>query len=283
MLFQNKANGKFFDWSVHNQNALEQERRLQDVVLLYRQRNDWNASAWREAVLVNLDESRSLGIVDGVIHFATDGVENDQGYAALHWDLTDVADGAYHAKVQSRCNTDNISNPQREHAVHSTDTIEFVVDRTPPQIYGTPDLQPVGKADDVKHHEFAIQFTEALFCEVPYVFTLRVTLSSGEENQHEFSHDNGIFVKCEGEEIRFRFNMDHLESVSSIIDDLKVVDYRLELLEVEDLARNQMETFQFNGTWFLVSKDRCGVCTAIEVPVLILSLDNHCTKLESNI
>lgn len=197
-----------------------------------------------------MDESRLLGIVDGVVDFATDGVENDQGYAALHWDLNDVQDGAYHAKVQSRCNTDNISDPQREHAVHNTDTIEFVVDRTPPQIYGTPDLQLVGKADYVKHHEFVIPFTEALFCDEPYLFTLNARLSSGENNLHDFGHENGIYVKCKGEEIRFRFDMDELEGISSMYPPLtEEVKLEISLSGVHDLARNEMETFRHESSW----------------------------------
>lgn len=247
--FQNKQNGKFFDWSIHNEQTLKQERRLRKVVLLYRRSGDWTGT-WHEGALENRVESRLLNIVDGVIDFSTDGVEDDRGYAALHWNLSNVGDGAYQVKVQSQCNTESMSDPQQEHAAHNTEAIEFIVDREAPIVYGIPDLQLVGKADHVKHQEFVIPFTEALFCGMPHTFALSVTLSSGDDNKHGFSHGNGIFVMCEGKEIRFRFSTDKLKTVSPmhlpLTDEINV---KIDLEGVQDLARNTMEPFQHESGW----------------------------------
>ena len=72
------------------------------MALLYRRSGNLDHDSWSEAILVNDDESRLLEIVT-LLDFSTEGVEDDLGYAKLHWDVTDVIDSTYDVKVQSMC------------------------------------------------------------------------------------------------------------------------------------------------------------------------------------
>ena len=130
------SNRKLFDRSVNNYDALENERILDRVVLLYRRRGDWNPESWTEAILVDKMD-RPLEVVD-ILNFSTEGVEDELGYAMLHWNVSDVPDSTYQVKVQSRCET--LDNSHNELNYYNTETIEFVFDTTPPAIYGSPQI-----------------------------------------------------------------------------------------------------------------------------------------------
>ena len=222
------------------------------MALLYRRSGNLDHDSWSEAILVNDNESRLLEIVT-LLDFSTEGVEDDLGYAKLHWDVTDVIDSTYDVKVQSMC---ALEHSHTELNYYNSKTIEFVFDTNPPAIYGKPKIELIGPFDSVQQDEFIFPFTEVLYCIEPYVFNLTVTLSIHElndEDSHAFFQGSGIRILCEGREIKYRFDVDvlndYISQYSSQTDEIHV---NIQLEGVEDMARNRMDTFDRSFTWALV-------------------------------
>lgn len=201
----NKSSGKLFDRSKHNVAGNEGsagDRTLNQVVLLYRRLGDWNvdASSWTVGQLV--DQSNEPA------NFSNEGVEDSFGNATLFWDVSTIdEDSRYEVKIQSQCDA-----PQREEhptarALQLSDTqvVEFVLDRTPPLLYGTPKVQLIGSVELILAEEYVIWFSEGLYCEAPYVFDIDVDLMSGAEGSVSLSIGDGLDVTCSEKEIRYRF------------------------------------------------------------------------------
>lgn len=250
-LGQDYTNRRLYDRSIANDDAFEEEKRLEKVILLYRRAGDWDPVPWQEAVLVNTFDGQTAD-------FSLLGIEDEFGYAHLLWDVSSVEDSTYNVKIQSQCVQLQSSAARGDLNFVNTESVEVVLDRSPPEIYGVPQIELQGSVKSVERQEFIFSFTEALFCMEPYIFSVQITLSA-EGDSRVFSNDSGISTICLGREIRYRFSMNTLDYLQEMASE---VDFRIDLLNVEDLARNQMETLQFNGTWFLVSEDKCGVCTA---------------------
>lgn len=160
------------------------------------------------------------------------------GYASTRWNVN-IPDWRYEVKVQSKC-APLFTPAHSEIDFYETETIEFVLDRTAPTIYGIPYVKLHGSADFVKHNEYSILFTEVLYCRTPYVFGLTVTLGA-----ISYSHGSGIHVMCVGNTIRYRFDM----NVINMYSDSGITDTTVELSGVRDLAGNQMAPRKFDSQW----------------------------------
>jgi len=231
------ANRKLFDQSVDNESpASGNEKRLERIVLLYRRYGYWNESSWQVGNLV--DGSNSAD-------FSSEGVEDGLGYASLKWNLDGIKDSRYEVKVQSQCKP--LHTPQTELNFYNTRVVEVVLDSIPPAIYGVPQVKLTGPIDSIEQNEYTISFTETLYCEMPYVFKLTLTLED-----RIFSHSSGLYVKCIGEVIKYRFDEDELQNHAlqyfSQANEIPVI---VQLEGVEDLAHNQMNTYTFDFTWEL--------------------------------
>ena len=135
------------------------------------------------------------------------------------------------------------------------------MDKTPPALYGYPLFHLSGSVDSVKREEYRFIFTEPLYCEEPHVFQLAVTLSIG-QNSRTFthgSHGSGIFAKCSGEEIRYRFDANELDewytAQTSAEGTNVVMDVNVLLGGVSDLALNRADDFTFVSSWAQVWHD----------------------------
>ncbi|EJK55695.1 hypothetical protein THAOC_24543, partial [Thalassiosira oceanica] len=248
------TNGKLFDRSVLNEEAPESEQRLQKVVLVYRRFGEYD-SPWVEAHLE--DPVTRLSNPD-MVEFANPGVEDDMGYATLQWNVEGIPDSRYLVKVMSNCTA--LENSHSTHNYFSTDAVEVVLDKTSPALFGAPFIQLSGSVDSVKQQVYRFIFTEPLYCEEPHVFHLAVTLSIG-QNSRTFthgSHGSGIFAKCSGEEIRYRFDDIELDEwytaqTSAESTDL-VIDVNFLLGGVSDLALNRADDFTFASSWAQVRR-----------------------------
>eukprot|EP00957_Ditylum_brightwellii_P157970 12024088-Ditylum_brightwellii.AAC.1 len=224
---------KLFDRSIYNSSTLPQsnDMRLKDVVVLYRRKGDWNSSSWEEGMLV---DSRAIASVDGrPVDFSMNGLEDDFGYSTLFWNLSSVVDSVYMVKVVSRCSP--ISDAHEDLGEYSTETVEVVIDRKPPRVYGIPSLELPKEMHPSA--EFVIPFTEDIYCEYPFTFDLQILLSQGAART-TLQDENGIYVKCEGQNIKYRFDTERFsgEAYSSLFNSSITVF----LKNVEDIARNEI-------------------------------------------
>ena len=78
-LGQDYTNRRLYDRSIANDDAFEEEKRLEKVILLYRRAGDWDPVPWQEAVLVNTFDGQTAD-------FSLLGIEDEFGYAHLLWD-----------------------------------------------------------------------------------------------------------------------------------------------------------------------------------------------------
>ena len=180
-------------------------------------------------------------------------IQDDSGYATLQWNVAGVPDSRYLVKVMSNCTI--LLNSHNAHNYFGTDAVEVVLDKTPPALYGSPFIQLSGPVESVKQEEYRFVFTEPLYCEEPHVFHLEVTLSAG-ENSMTFthgSHGSGIFAKCSGEEINYRFDANELEewymAQSSAESTNLVINADISLTNVKDFALNRADSFTFSSSW----------------------------------
>jgi len=183
------------------------------------------------------------------VDFSREGVEDGLGYANLNWNVAELDDSRYEVKVQSECRIESnnlFATIPNELKFYDTEIIEVIIDRTPPVIYGTPQIKLQGPFEFVQHFEYSILFTELLYCEIPYVFNLKLILAGSKT----FEHGDGIHVMCTGNAITYRFDMNELENFATSISSETIVTVLLELNEVEDVAHNQMVvTDPFESTW----------------------------------
>merc|ERR1711971_173549 len=143
-------------------------------------------------------------------------------------------------------------------------TIQFVLDTASPSIYGTPQVGLYGPAAFVQQFEYTISFTETLYCEIPYEFTLRLTLSHNDVDQRTFSHGShgtGLHVKCTGDVIKYRFDMNELNDYESG-HSFDVTDVTILLEGVQDMARNQLDMDPITSVWDRRSSG--GMSTSVE-------------------
>ena len=216
------------------------------VVLLYRRYGDWTPDSWTEAILV--DNMNRLLESNDLLDFSTEGAEDDLGYASLHWNVADIEDSRYEVKVQFQC--EPLPTPHNEFNFYNTGTVEFVLDKTPPALYGTSQVELHGPIEFVKHYEYTISFTEALYCEMPHVFSLPLTLLHGNDDDKTFSHGSGIYVKCTGEVIKYRFDMNEFDIHASQYSlQTNVTNVTLQLDGVQDIARNLMTRYVSTSVW----------------------------------
>ena len=228
-----------------------EEQRLNQTVLLYRRSGDWGLTSWLRGKLQRGELENNPGDDD----FSAVGVEDMLGFASLNWNVTELVDSKYEVKIQSQCviATDELlPTIPNELEYYNTETIEVIIDRTPPAIYGTPAVELHGPVNFVKHFEYTISFTEPLYCEMPFVFNLELTF----DGQTSFTHGDGIHVMCTGNTIKYRFDMNRLERFETdnptTGTGVRVV---LLLAGVEDVARNQMvqtdpnESIISDSTW----------------------------------
>ncbi|EJK55373.1 hypothetical protein THAOC_24899, partial [Thalassiosira oceanica] len=225
---QDYINRKLFDRSVVNNNIPSEEMRLNETLLLYRRSRDMGP--WKTGLLPG----------GGPIDFSVQGVEDELGYAKLQWDVSGLQDSHYKIKVQSQCT--HLLGGFPDGNFYDTDTIELILDKVPPLIYGRPQVKLAGSIDMVQDEEFGLSFTEPLFCDEPYTFALNVTLSTNETDK-TLSHGNGIKVICEGKTIRYRFEDQALEGFPTNTS----VTFTLD--GVQDLAGNKMATYTENFFW----------------------------------
>ena len=256
LVIQDYSNRKLYDRSVSNVDAAASEKRLQKVVLLYRRSGGW-AATWEEATLIDQDGRFEETQQNSLIDFSSKGIENDLGYALLHWDVSDVQDSSYEVKVQSICT--HLDQAHSELNYFSTGTIEIVLDRDPPAIYGAPRIELTGPVDSVQLEEFIFPFTEVLYCKEPYVFRLQVELTNG-DNSHTFSHrsetngtGSGLGVICKHNEIRYRFSLGELDYLVGQDNEIEVT---IQLDGVQDSSGNEFIGFELITTWSLVSSCR---------------------------
>ena len=183
--------------------------------------------------------------------------------ASLNWDVSAIADSRYEVKIQSQCD-DALLPGIYEFNYYNTETIQFVLDKEPPAIYGTPQVGLYGPAEFVKQFEYTISFTETLYCEMPYEFTLRLTLSHNGVVQRTFSHGShgsGLQVKCTGEVIKYRFVMHELDDYENG-HSLDRTDVTILLEGVQDMARNQLDMDPITSVWDRSSSG--GMTTSVE-------------------
>lgn len=225
---------KLFDRSIHNPAAASNDMYLNDVVLLYRCTGDKNASNWKEGTL--LDGLGNSTISGRPIDFSMEPFEDDFGIVSLFWDLSAVEDTSYSVKIQSRCQS------LRSEEVLDTDSIQIVIDRSPPKIYGTPTLHVWGDAN-------VVHFTEDISCIHPFVFDLHVAVKA-ESTVTILQKSSGLQVKCQGQAIKFILDKDYLKNANINITSQFVVH----LANVEDLAGNTM-TSAFEATMTNCAQD----------------------------
>ena len=199
----NNSSGKLFDRSKHNEGSTG-ERKLNQVVLLYRRFGDWNvdASSWTVGNLV--DQSNDPA------DFSNEGVEDSFGNATLFWDVSAMEeDSRYEVKIQSQCDAPPFQQDGHPTAralqLSDTQVVEFILDRAPPLLYGTPKVQLIGSVELILAEEYVIWFSERLYCEAPYVFDIAIDLISGAEGSASLSIGDGLDVTCSEQAIRYRF------------------------------------------------------------------------------
>lgn len=196
-------------------------------MLLYRRSTD--RGSWEKGLLAS----------GAPVDFSAQGIEDELGYAQASWDVSGIVDSTYKIKVQSQC-TD--LGGVADDRTYDTGTIEFILDRVPPAIYGKPQVELTGPVSVVQDEEFGFSFKEPLFCDEPYTFDLTVTLSN-DGNVQTMSHGNGLHAKCLATDIRFRFERQALDGFSTN------TTVTLTLSGVQDLAGNQMETYNETFLW----------------------------------
>lgn len=196
-------------------------------MLLYRRSTD--RGSWEKGLLAS----------GAPVDFSAQGIEDELGYAQASWDVSGIVDSTYKIKVQSQC-TD--LGGVADDRTYDTGTIEFILDRVPPAIYGKPQVELTGPVSVVQDEEFGFSFKEPLFCDEPYTFDLTVTLSN-DGNVQTMSHGNGLHAKCLAADIRFRFERQALDGFSTN------TTVTLTLSGVQDLAGNQMETYNETFLW----------------------------------
>ena len=70
------------------------------------------------------------------------------------------------------------------------------------------------------------------------MFDLLVSLSNGQGEDRAFSHRSGIHVLCKEEEIKYRFDVDELDTYMQDYQSLANTQVTIVLDGVEDLAGN---------------------------------------------
>ena len=143
-----------------------------------------------------------------------------------------------------------VVEPPYEFNHYNTETIQFVLDKTPPIVYGTPQVGLYGPSEFVKQFEYSISFTELLYCEMPYVFDVIITFSNenGVDDDQIFENGEGIHVMCAGNTIKYRFDayaLDNYESGHSFGS----TDVKICLERVQDMARNQIVMEPISSQW----------------------------------
>ena len=135
------------------------------------------------------------------INFADE--EDTYGYSQVRWPIPQT-DADYEIRVRVDCiNSEDPAGLPSEMLEFATASVQGLIDRTPPKMYGIPRFEL--PAEVHPSNEFVLPFTEELYCATPFVFTLNLNITK-DGTTEMLSNDNGIYVTCEGREIKYRFD-----------------------------------------------------------------------------
>lgn len=218
----------------------EPSNRLTEVVLNYRRKG---SIGWSKGKTVVSDSNRTE------LDFSRDGVENSYGYATLQWDVSEITlDSEFEVKVVSSCTP--LQGSHSELNEFSSEISSGVIDRNPPKLFGVPTLSLENSHYPSPNHptkDFVLRFDEAIYCEEPFTFALVVTVTDDAGASVDFLDNEGLVVKCFGNDITYRFDL----TSDSDFDRLSNSKVSISLSGVEDLARNVMDDP------FTTSYDQC--------------------------
>eukprot|EP00730_Choanoeca_flexa_P007844 TRINITY_DN12401_c0_g1_i6.p1 TRINITY_DN12401_c0_g1~~TRINITY_DN12401_c0_g1_i6.p1 ORF type:complete len:2361 (+),score=333.61 TRINITY_DN12401_c0_g1_i6:340-7422(+) len=201
--------------------------RLEAVNLMYRRENDVQ---WRTARLAN----------GSAINFAP--YESAFGYAKREWNVGALADGQYQIRARAQCRATSLDAPEGIDEVFSV-ALTGTIDRQAPKVFDHVP-QPVDGIYE-PGDSISVSFTEAIDCNRPLSFGVRVELMIGGSRRMVIPR-SGLDIACEGRHIEL--SLINRVSASTLAGAPAVVT----LTDIRDLVGNVIAN---PVTWSFVFQD----------------------------
>ncbi|CAB9519117.1 Cupin superfamily protein [Seminavis robusta] len=177
--------------------SIAKNSRLSNVYAWYRQLGDIGDTSWKKAQLADKNQIDFANIPN-----VSSYKETSYGYSKIPWDIGNTlaltGDGAYEVMIESVCET--LPGAPDEFNKFQSDLITVVVDRVQPELYGK--ALPVRDVV-VPGEEIVLVFTESIQCELPYRFTLNVTVAG--LNPPLFN-ERDLKIDCQGRKLGFQLD-----------------------------------------------------------------------------
>ncbi|EJK48096.1 hypothetical protein THAOC_33136, partial [Thalassiosira oceanica] len=209
---------------------LAEQERLKKIVLEYRKVSG-RLPNWNRAKDIETNTELNFNAMQ----------EDSFGYISATWKLPSI-DAWYDIRLRAIC-TEEPAAPVRLNRFIS-DTVTGVIDRTAPAVFGVP--QP--SVNLFPGDKLAVEFTEDIECELPYLFTVKIEVSeldvlfikdrSDRDDLHVICLENTIFIQ---------FNEERVPTKS--FARLMGRTYELTVADVVDPAGNKIEPYTYQSNF----------------------------------
>lgn len=127
--------------------------------------------------------------------------EDSMGYVSVDWDVTPLGDGKYEVEGRTTCSDPSKTLPA-DLNIATTSVLLGVIDRTPPDLFGSPSPSVVLYPGQ----PIVFEFTELIECSRPHVFEIEAYVSTFSGRIFDNYVNDNLDVVCEGRSLSIAFN-----------------------------------------------------------------------------